>query len=299
MAVEYGWSVVDGVLQLNGISFAISSGGILGLADGSAAAPSLAFTSAPTVGIYNVSGNIIFGNGGTGYVGLFADVLQLKSTSSFEWSSTTIAGASDLKLFRDAANTLAQRNGTNAQGFNIYNSISGADKEYLSIAWSGNTVLLHTIASGAGINRDLAVGTNGAGDLYLRRAGANTWKVAAVGGHLTGITATAGLGYGAGAGGAITQLTSRTTGVLLNTVTGDITLFSAAGSATPATFTVTNSTVAITDNIIINQKSGTDLYNLLITNVAAGSFKVTFFTTGGTTTEQPVFHYSVIKGVNA
>ena len=108
---------------------------------------------------------------------------------------------------------------------------------------------------------------------------------------------TAGVGYGAGAGGAVTQLTSRTTGVTLNKTTGAITLYSAAGSATAATFTVTNSTVAATDVIILNQKSGTDLYDLMVTAVAAGSFNITFRTTGGSTTETPVFNFVVIKGV--
>jgi hypothetical protein len=36
-----------------------------------------------------------------------------------------------------------------------------------------------------------------------------------------------------------------------------------------------------------------------VTKVAAGSFEVTFATTGGTTTEQPVFNFSVIKAVAA
>jgi hypothetical protein len=112
-------------------------------------------------------------------------------------------------------------------------------------------------------------------------------------------TGTAGVGYATGAGGAVTQGTSRTTGVTLNKTTGAITLFSAAGSATAATFTVTNSTVAATDVIILNQKSGTDLYDLMVTAVAAGSFNITFRTTGGTTTEQPVFNFAVIKGVAA
>jgi hypothetical protein len=53
-------------------------------------------------------------------------------------------------------------------------------------------------------------------------------------------------------------------------------LFSAAGTTTAATFTVTNSTVAATDVIILNQKSGTDLYDLMVTAVAAGSFNITF-----------------------
>jgi hypothetical protein len=110
---------------------------------------------------------------------------------------------------------------------------------------------------------------------------------------------TAGVGYATGAGGAVTQLTSRTTPVVLNKTTGAITLFSAAGTTVAATFTVTNSTVAATDVIILNQKSGTDLYDLMVTAVAAGSFNITFRTTGGTTTETPVFNFAVIKGVAA
>lgn len=108
-----------------------------------------------------------------------------------------------------------------------------------------------------------------------------------------------GIGYGSGAGGAVTQGTSRTTGVTLDKISGAITLVSAAGSATPATFTVTNSTVSATDVVIVNQKSGTDKYIMSVTAVAAGSFNITFYTTGGTTTEQPVFNFAVIKAVAA
>ena len=112
-------------------------------------------------------------------------------------------------------------------------------------------------------------------------------------------TGTAGVGYATGAGGTVTQATSRTTGVTLNKTTGAITLFSAAGTTVAATFTVTNSTVAATDVIILSQKSGTDLYDLMVTAVAAGSFNITFRTTGGTTTETPVFNFAVIKAVAA
>lgn len=108
-----------------------------------------------------------------------------------------------------------------------------------------------------------------------------------------------GIGYSTGSGGAVTQATSRTTGVTLNAVNGAITLVSAAGTATWQTFTVTNNTVAATDTINICQKSGTDLYMIHVTAVAAGSFNITFATTGGTTTEQPVFNFAVIKGVTA
>jgi hypothetical protein len=110
---------------------------------------------------------------------------------------------------------------------------------------------------------------------------------------------TDGIGYATGAGSAVTQATSRTTGVTINAACGAITLVSAAGTTSWQTFTVTNSAVAATDTIVVNQKSGTDLNMIHVTNVAAGSFKISFATTGGTTTEQPVFNFAVIKAVAA
>jgi hypothetical protein len=114
-----------------------------------------------------------------------------------------------------------------------------------------------------------------------------------------GSTGTAGVGYATGAGGTVTQGSSRTTGVTINKRCGAITMFSAAGSATAATFTVTNSTVGANDVIILNQASGTNLYDLLVTAVTAGSFNITFLTTGGTATDAPVINFAVIDGVAA
>lgn len=113
------------------------------------------------------------------------------------------------------------------------------------------------------------------------------------------VTTTQGLGYGTGAGGAVTQTINRSTGVTLNKICGSITLSSNAGTTTATTFTVTNSLVAATDVVFVCQKSGTDKYITLVTNVSAGSFAITAYTTGGTTTEQPVLNFTVIKAVNA
>lgn len=110
---------------------------------------------------------------------------------------------------------------------------------------------------------------------------------------------TKGIGYGTGVGGVATQITSRTTSVTLNKLSGQITLVSHVGSATPISFTVSNTTVAATDTISVSQASGTDLWEIFVTNVAANSFQITAFTTGGATTEQPVFNFNVIKGVTS
>lgn len=131
-------------------------------------------------------------------------------------------------------------------------------------------------------------------------AGAATPSSVASTGAITSSSPTAGIGYATGAGGTVTQITSRTTGVTLNTVSGNIVLVSAAGSATPFSFTLTNSTIAAGDTVIINQKSGTDKYTTqVVTAVAAGSCQITLANASGTTTEQPVFNFNVIKGVAA
>ena len=112
---------------------------------------------------------------------------------------------------------------------------------------------------------------------------------------------TTGVGYATGAGGAVTQTTSRTNPTpSINRPTGSITLFSAAGTTAYTSFTVNNNTVAATDAIILSQQSGTDKYELNVTKITAStSFEITFRTTGGTTTETPVFNFAVIKGVAA
>lgn len=112
---------------------------------------------------------------------------------------------------------------------------------------------------------------------------------------------TAGIGYSTGAGGTSTAQSGgvRTGSVTINKICGSITLVSAAGSTTAATFTVNNSTVTIDDTIIVNQRSGTNLYDLLVTAVANGSFNITFRTTGGTATDAPVINFTIINSVTS
>lgn len=115
--------------------------------------------------------------------------------------------------------------------------------------------------------------------------------------EITSSSPTLGIGYATGAGGTVVQGISRITPVTIDKVCGSITMFSAAGSTTAATFVVNNSTVTINDTIIVNQRSGTNLYDLLVTAVANGSFNITFRTTGGTATDAPVINFSILNSV--
>lgn len=114
----------------------------------------------------------------------------------------------------------------------------------------------------------------------IREQGTNTAKDVTIsetaGLKVTSPTGT-GIGYGTGAGGAVTQATNRTTGVTLSKLTGTITTNTAslAGLAS-AKFTVTNTTVAIGDTIVLSIQSGSDGGNTVasVTTVAAGSFQI-------------------------
>jgi hypothetical protein len=177
---------------------------------------------------------------------------------------------------------------------------SGATNGFVTDATNGYA-LFSSDPANYNISRSATtVQIKSAGSTAISIGGTTILGIASTGLAVTGtMTSTGGLGYATGAGGTVVQGTSRTTGVTLNKTTGAVTLFSAAGTTVAATFTVTNSTVAATDVIILNQKSGTDLYDLMVTAVAAGSFNITFRTTGGTTTETPVFNFAVIKAVAA
>jgi len=219
-----------------------------------------------TFGINNTAvgvwtGSLLTANTNASVSGTLGVNGTLTSNSGSLIANNTSAGASSFLLFRDngSAKYNIERDGSNNLKFN-YNE-------------SGGTTIATLSTTGATITGTLS------GTSSILSSGA-----------------TAGIGYTTGAGGTVTQATSRTTGVTLNKVTGAITLVSAAGSATPQSFTVTNSAVAATDVVAVSQKSGTDKYVVLVTAVAAGSFQVTFYTTGGTTTEQPVFNFAVIKG---
>lgn len=103
------------------------------------------------------------------------------------------------------------------------------------------------------------------------------------------------LGYAFDTGGSVLQITSRTTSVIVNNTSGVITLVPAAGSASWQSFIVYDSLVKATDTIIVNQKSGANLYIISVTKILDGQFTISFATTGGTTIEQPVFSFSIIK----
>lgn len=110
------------------------------------------------------------------------------------------------------------------------------------------------------------------------------------------------IGYGTGAGGAVTQITSKATGVTLNKPCGQITMNNAALAASASVeFQVSNTFCTTSDTVILNVSTnsftgyrielvnaGTGLFNVRVTNVTAGSLS-----------QAVVVNFAIIKSVAA
>lgn len=160
----------------------------------------------------NTSGNWV---GDTGFHSI------LSTTGLRSWST-------DLHLLREAANTLGQRNGTNAQLWKLYNTYTGATNyERLNIDWLTNDCIIYTSAgAGGGSTRALKFGV----------AGAAQWGINTSGHFVADTTNTYDIGASAGNkprngyfAGTLSFGTHSAIGV--ETVTGYITVTDAAGNS--------------------------------------------------------------------
>lgn len=238
-----------------------------------------------------------------------------------QFTSIELGNASDTTIIRAAAGVIAVEGGiipkeNRANTFTVDQIISTGASQAL-LTFQANAAVSKTIQFLTGANSRWVVaseataesGSNAGSNFIINRyndAGSYIGTPININ-RATGlstvegvaVTGSGGLGYGTGSGGTIGQTGSRTTGVTLNKANGSITLFSAPNSTTFRTFTVTNSTVAATDVIVLSQRSGVDRQQLLVTNVAAGSFDIAHATTTGTTTEAPIINFAVIKAVTS
>jgi hypothetical protein len=97
----------------------------------------------------------------------------------------SVGSGVDLYLYRDAANTWAQRNGTNAQNFNIYNTYtSGSVYERGVLGWAANFLELSTETLGTGTLRSIRIKAGGASNVIFATAGADRFYVSPTGNFL-------------------------------------------------------------------------------------------------------------------
>ena len=111
--------------------------------------------------------------------------------------------------------------------------------------------------------------------------------------------ATGEIGYSPLAQTAVTQLSSKSTGVIANTSAGQITMNGASlAAATNVTFTLTNSLLSGKDVIIVNVASANataGAYNVWVSSMLAGSATITLRNiTAGPLLEAVVINFAII-----
>ena len=140
------------------------------------------------------------------------------------------------------------------------------------------------------------------GIVTLHTAAAERMRIDTSGNVL--VTNAASLGYGTGAGGTVTQATSKVTAVTLNKPTGRITMNNAALAAGASViFALTNSLVAATDTVILSHSATAGTANAYATQcLTCGAGSVTIRVTNitaGSLSEAATINFAIIKGATS
>jgi hypothetical protein len=140
----------------------VTSGQLL-LPDGSAAAPSLAFTNGTTTGLFFVTG------GNLDFVANGIDIARMNAAGIFTTGYIGLGAsfADDVQLWRGAADILELRRGANAQKFNwyaTYTDASNYEGGYLTAAAGSVTLGARTAGTGSD-NIDLLLLPAGTGNV--------------------------------------------------------------------------------------------------------------------------------------
>ena len=171
-------SVPSGQVLVQGGSASLPAYSFVGQANYGLNAPSSTSTALSAGGFQVLTASYL---GGTPYLNIQTTGQNIQiNNAGFTFGAS---GSYDATLVRDSANTLAQRNSTNAQTFRLYNTYTDASNyERLSIDWSttANTATIVTQNAGTGSARTLAIGQ----DLFV-----NSVRVGLGGGSVSSNTA--------------------------------------------------------------------------------------------------------------
>lgn len=202
---------------------------------------------------------------------------QLFNLAGSGWNGSAYVGAGPMVMF-SGENWSGTANGTYASFFTVPNTTT-AQVEGMRLQGSGGLTLGNSI-----LTTDPGAGSFLAAGLITTKG--------------------AGIGYAPGAGGTVTQATSKATGVTLNKASGQITLNNAAlASNTVVAFVLTDSAIAATDTMSVQVVSGNatvGTYQVWAEKATAGTMTICVRNiSAGSLSEALILQFNLVKGVNS
>lgn len=208
------------------------------------------------------------------------------------WLYSTVSTSGTTQKLRFSDFGLLYENSFGATMFQVDTAAAYRNGIIITPGGAGVSPIISPKAN-ADTNLNLVLTGLGTGGVFINGAVTATGSVATS-------SPTAGIGYSTGAGGAVTQITSKATGVTLNKTTGNITMAAdALLASTAVSFTLTNSTITATDALIINHISGGTAGAYLVSYApAAGSATITIRNVSlSSLSEAPVLKFGLFKSV--
>jgi hypothetical protein len=164
-------------LQVGGASrFRVTKNGQVLLPAGTSSAPSLCFGDLNS-GFYDLVDGVAFATANNTPVltAQYNSALGMLRDMFLGWSTTQFGQSDwDVRLFRDAANTLAQRNGTNAQAFRVYGTYTDASN-YQRVAITKDGLLSQ--AAGSGSPTTLYISQTSSASIYFQTNSTDRWEI--------------------------------------------------------------------------------------------------------------------------
>ena len=288
-----------------------------------------------TISTLDTNGNLVLAPNGTGSVSIAKAAITGGQISGI--TDLAVAdggtGASDASGARTnlGLGTISTQNSNNVtitggsiSGVTFTGTFSGITSIDSGTFTTSNTTTGVTLtnntlsADGSDTNIDINITPKGTGEVNLTKVDidAGTIDGTTIGATSastvkgTTVLATQQVGYTTGAGGTVTQLTSRTTGVTLDKICGEIVLYAGSISGHEADeFTLTNNTIGANDVVVTCIKSGAaagtrKYYQVHAVEVSAGSCVISVGNIDNSSipsagTESPVISFAVIKAVVA
>jgi hypothetical protein len=246
--------------------------------------------------------DVDLGSASKGFKNLHADGSTIVGTISAS-SITASSGG-----FSSVTSSTADIDGGSIDGVTIGTNSAATDVRVDNLKLDGNAI------TSTNTDGNIDITPDGTGEVNISKVDINGGAIdgTTIGGSSaaavtgTNVLATTSLGYGAGNGGTVTQATSKSTGVTLNAVSGQITMHNAQlNHNTNVQFTLTNNKIAATDVVLVNVKDcvgASSEYISTITAVGSGSCEImlrNISNDNNNKSEAVVLSFAVIKAVTS